>query len=91
MAYSRYSRAHNTNGYSWHKVHVDLTEEQVARGVIFSSELKVVNHPEIERVRHEVLRSDPNRGQKMRNLHDVEFFKNMARAFGYKVIEEVRY
>lgn len=77
-------------GYSWKKVNKSLTAEQRERGVIFSSVLVVTNHPELKPVLHEVMADEPNSSQTIQNLRDVSFFKNMAKTFGYKVIEEVR-
>lgn len=76
---------------NWKVVHLDLTEDQIARGVIYSSVLKVTNHPEIKNVLHEVFRTDPHRGQQIANLQDTSFFERMAADFGYHVINEVRY
>lgn len=76
---------------TWRVVNKDLDEDQIARGVIYSSELQVQGHPEIERIRHEVLRSDPNRGQHIKNLMDTSFFERLAEEWGWQVVNEVRY
>lgn len=75
---------------SFRTKYLKLTKDQIDRGVVFSSELIVTNRPEIKSTLHEVFASDPDRNAKIGNLRDVDFFKSMARDFGYNVIHEIR-
>lgn len=75
---------------AWKTKYLSLTKDQKERGVIYSSILIVTNNPSCDRTLHEVMADDPDRHEKIRNLKDVTFFKNMARDFGWNVINEVR-
>lgn len=75
---------------SWRTRRKPLTEDQKARGVIYSSELIVTNMPDIDSTLHEVFDDDPDKWRQISNLEDVSFFKGMARQFGWNVINEVR-
>lgn len=75
---------------AWKTKHLSLTKDQKERGVIYSSILIVTNNPSCDRILHEVMADDPDRYEKIRNLKDVTFFKNMAMDFGWNVINEVR-
>lgn len=67
-----------------------LTKEQRERGVIYSSELKVLNNDDIEDDLKEVFETDANKERTIRLLKDVSFFKSMAEDFGYNVLHIVR-
>lgn len=75
---------------SWKNKRLSLTEDQRARGVIFSSELIVTNNPDLKRVRHEVMADDPDFESTIERLKDTKFFENMARDMGWNVIHEIR-
>lgn len=68
--------------YRWTKRNYKLTEDQKERGVIFSSQLNNYTLGSIDEV-HEVFANDPNRYETIKNLKDVEFFKNWARDSGF--------
>lgn len=72
----------------WETRQLELTDEQKMRGVVYSSILYADNG--CEPVLHEVMADDPMRLEHIANLEDVEFFKNMARDFGWNVINIVR-
>lgn len=74
----------------WKREKKELTADQVARGVYFSSALVRDGETEAETV-HEVYASDPNRKEKIARLHDVQFFRNLAAAAGYDVREIIRF
>ena len=75
---------------SWRTRRYPLTKDQKSRGVVYSSQLVVLNNPSIENgVIHEVHKDDPDRHTMIRNLEDVSFFKNMAREMGWNVINYV--
>lgn len=72
----------------WRTRYLSLTKEQKDRGVIFSSVLYCNNGTEPEL--HEVMKDDPDKYEKIKLLKDVTFFKNMAKDFGWNVVEERR-
>ena len=69
--------------------HLKLTKDQKERGVCYSSVL-IVTNASMDSVLHEVFWDEPRRDEKIRNLKDVTFFKNMARDMGWNVVNEVR-
>lgn len=75
---------------SWKNKYLSLTVDQKDRGVIYSSALIVKNRPDIKVVTHEVYGEDENAQQKIRNLKDTSFFKNMAYDMGWDVVNEIR-
>ena len=58
------------------KLFKKLTADQQARGVIFSSTLSNHTTEHAEDTIHEVFKDDPNKYETIRNLKDIEFFKN---------------
>jgi hypothetical protein len=74
---------------SWKTKTLRLTADQKSRGVIYSSQLIVLN-AETNNTLHEVYDDGPNKWQKIENLKDVKFFKNFARDLGWDAINEVR-
>lgn len=66
-----------------------LTKEQRERGVIYSSSIVRTGEREQDHI-HEVMRNDPNRWEKISNLKDVTFFRNMARAENWQALNIVR-
>lgn len=74
---------------SWKTKNLRLTADQKKRGVIYSSQLIVLN-ADTNKHLHEVFADDPDKWQKIENLRDVTFFKNMAKDLGWDVINEVR-
>lgn len=75
---------------SFRKVHKKLTKEQKERGVIFSSELKVLNNPEFNDDYKEVLATDKDGVRKIELLKNTSFFEGMAEEFGLNVINIIR-
>lgn len=73
-------------------VYRKLTKQQKENGVIYSSQLIVLNNPAIENgVIHEVKKDDPRRTEKIKNLKNVRFFQYMAADNGWDVINIIRY
>lgn len=72
----------------WKTKNLTLTQEQKDRGVIFSSVLYCDNGT--EPTLHEVMKDDPDKYEQIKLLKDVTFFKNMAKEFGWNVVEERR-
>ena len=58
------------------KLFKKLTADQKARGVIFSSTLSNHTIEHAEDTIHEVFKDDPNKYETIRNLKDIEFFKD---------------
>ena len=72
-------------------VHRTLTKDQKSRGIVFSSALIRKQFEEMEAdTIHEVESGDPKRYEKIQNLKDVRFFKNMAESCNWDVIHIVR-
>ena len=76
--------------YGWRTRNLELTDDQKARGVIYSSMLIVTNNPNDKPTLCEVMADDPDKADKIRRLKDTSFFESMAMDFGYDVINEVR-
>ena len=72
----------------WETRNLKLTADQKKRGVVFSSVLYCDNGT--EPCLHEVMADDPLREERIRNLKDVSFFKNMAAEEDWDVVEERR-
>lgn len=77
---------------SWKKINRELTADQRARGVVFSSQLVnyTLGDTEDTALVHEVIPGECNVPEKIDLLTDVSFFKRMARDMGYRVVEIVR-
>lgn len=73
---------------SWRTKMLPLTDDQINRGVVYSSRLIVSNY-RAGSVLHEVYADDPDKQRKIRNLEDVTFFKNMANEMNWNVVNEV--
>ena len=74
---------------SWKTINLKLTRDQKNRGVIYSSQLFVLN-ADTNNTLHEVFDDDPDKWQKIENLKDVKFFKDFARDLGWDVVNEVK-
>lgn len=73
-------------------VYRKLTKQQKENGIIYSSQLVVLNNPAIENgIIHEVKKDDPKRAEKIKNLKDIRFFQYMAADNGWNVINIIRY
>jgi hypothetical protein len=68
------------------KVYKKLTEEQKARGVIFSSCLSVYRFETTNDTKHEVLSTDTDKYEKITRLKDDKFFNNSH--FKFNVIRQ---
>lgn len=76
---------------AYKKVHRKLTEDQKARGVVFSSAIVNYNNHDTEAsVIHEVLSTDDDQSETIRRLKDTRFFQAMARDFHWNVEEIIR-
>lgn len=72
-------------------IHRGLTKDQKDRGVIYSTQLIVLNNSSVDNdTIHEVLSTEANRAEKIRLLKDVSFFKNMANDMNWDVVNIVR-
>jgi len=75
---------------AWRKKNLSLTAEQRERGVVFSSALCRKGESERDTI-HEVIPAENDDWRAtIERLKDVRFFKNMARDFGWDVVEIVR-
>lgn len=68
------------------KVYKNLTEEQKARGVIFSSELVPKRGYNLDSVVHEVLATDEDKHTRINRLLDDRFFNRSP--FSYNLIRQ---
>lgn len=71
--------------YSWKNRYYKLTKDQRERGVIFSSQLINYSIDTDNNIVHEVFRDQEDKWEVIERLKDVEFFRNMARDFGWHV------
>lgn len=74
---------------AWRRKHLALTDDQKARGVVFSSALVRKGERECDTI-HEVRMGDYDWEATIERLLDVRFFKSMARDMGWDVTEVVR-
>lgn len=56
------------------KIYRKLTNDQISRGVVFSSTLSKYTHETAYDLRHEVFKGDPDGARIIKNLKDDWFF-----------------